>query len=49
MFDTISTIDNRLRGKLVISAIYRRYIGFRPIHRGNIEYVAYAGVSLIFQ
>ena len=42
MFDTISTI-------YPISAIYRRYIGFGPIYRGNIKYVAHIRVSLIFR
>ena len=39
MFDTISTIDNRLRGKSrkksVISTIYHRYISFGLIYRGT--------------
>ena len=52
MLDTISAIDNRLREKStkksVISGIYRRYIGFGPIYRENIESVAHARVSLIF-
>ena len=53
MFDTISTINNRLREnstkKSVISVIYLRYIGFGPIYHGNIGFVAHARVSLIFQ
>ena len=37
MSDTISTIDNRLRGKSVIVAIYRRYIGIGPIYQRNFD------------
>ena len=33
MFDTVSTINNRLREKSIISAIYNQYIGFGPIYR----------------
>ena len=39
MFDTISAIDNHLREKSVISAIYR----------GNIGSMAHARVSLTFR
>ena len=53
MFDTISGIDNHLSEKTVkksvILAIYRRYISFGPIYRGNIRFVAHARVSLIFR
>ena len=42
MFDMISAI-------YPISAIYRQYIGFGPIYRGNIRSVAHARVSLIFR
>ena len=53
IFSTISTIDNRLREKSlkksVISAIYRRYIGFRLIYHGNIGFVTQVRVSLIFR
>ena len=52
MFNMISAIDNRLREKInkksVISVIYRRYMGFRLIYRGNIRFVVYARISLIF-
>ena len=48
MFDMISTIDNRLREKLVISAIYRRYIGFGLMYSVNIGSVAHVRISLIF-
>ena len=37
MSDTISTIDNRLRGKSVIVAIYRRYIGIGQIYQQNFD------------
>ena len=45
----ISVIFEMISAIYPISVIYRRYIGFRPIYRGNIKSMAHACVSLIFR